>query len=160
MGRSPAGTRSGTSNSSSCRQYTQNWLGVAVGMPTLRAIFEEKYYEQRPGASLEGLGRLFRGSVSLFAYPTLSAENGKLETAGTLALVPKLRHLYENLVENGFIEPIRQYSRAQLEVNPGEVLRRIQSGDATWVNFVPPQAAALIQRDGLFGLKRSGDSAR
>jgi hypothetical protein len=56
------------------------------------------------------------------------------------------------LFENGFIEPVRQFSTEQLDINPGEVLRKIQSGDATWVNFVPATAAELIQRDKLFGL--------
>jgi len=28
------------------RQYTQNWIGMVVGFPTLRAIFEEKYYQE------------------------------------------------------------------------------------------------------------------
>jgi hypothetical protein len=31
--------------------------------------------------------------------------------------------------------------------------RGIQSGDTTWVNFVPRTAAALIERDGFFGLR-------
>ena len=54
---------------------------MVVGIPTLRAIFEEKYYEELQGGILEGLGRLFRGPVKLFAYPTLSRETGELETA-------------------------------------------------------------------------------
>jgi hypothetical protein len=134
------------------RQYTQNWIGMVVGIPTLRAIFEEKYYEELEGGILEGLGRLFRGSVKLLAYPTLSTGTGELETAGKLAISPKLEHLYAHLFENGFIEPVRQFSTEQLDINPGEVLRKIQSGDATWVNFVPATAAELIQRDKLFGL--------
>jgi len=36
------------------RQYTQNWIGMVVGVPTLRAIFEEKYYEELPGGMMEG----------------------------------------------------------------------------------------------------------
>jgi hypothetical protein len=134
------------------RQYTQNWIGMVVGIPTLRAIFEEKYYQELAGGILEGLGRLFRGSVKLFAYPTLATGTGELETAAELAISPKLQHLYAHLFENGFVEPVRQFSTEQLDINPGEVLGKIQSGDATWVNFVPATAAALIQRDKLFGL--------
>ena len=63
------------------RQYTQNRISMVVGIPTLRGIFEEKYYEELQGGILEGLGRLFRGPVKLFAYPTLAGETGELETA-------------------------------------------------------------------------------
>jgi len=134
------------------RQYTQNCIGMAAGIPTLRAIFDEQYYEELEGGILEGLGRLFSGSVKLLAYPTVSAA-GELETADTIAVGPKLKHLYAHLFENGFIESVRQLSTEQLHINPGEVLGKIQSGDATWVDFVPAEAAALIRRDGLFGYR-------
>jgi hypothetical protein len=135
------------------RQYTQNWIGLVVGVPTLRAIFEEQYYADLQGGILEGLGRLFRGSVKLFAYPTVSAATGKIEAADTIVISPKLKHLYAHLFENGFIEPIRQFSTEQLHVSPGDVLRKIQSGDATWATFVPATAADLIRRRGLFGFR-------
>ena len=139
------------------RQYTQNWIGMVVGIPTLRAIFEEKYYEELQGGILEGLGRLFRGPVTLFAYPTL-CESGELRTAEKIVISPKLEHLYAYLFENGFIEPVRKFSHEQLDINPGDVLKRIQAGDETWQSFVPATAAALIERDGLFGLGKGSDN--
>ena len=133
------------------RQYTQNCIALVVGIPTLRGIFEEQYYEELPGGILEGLGRLFRGTVKLFAYPTLSP-TGDLETADNIAISPKLKHLYAYLFENGFIQPVHQFSTEQLDINPGVVLKKIQSGDASWENFVPAAAADIIKRDRLFGL--------
>jgi hypothetical protein len=140
------------------RQYTQNWIGMVVGIPTLRAIFEEKYYEELEGGILEGLGRLFRGPVKLFAYPTLSCETRQIETAEKITVSPKLEHLYAYLFENGFIEPIRKFSHEQLDFNPGDVLKWIQAGDKTWQSFVPATAAALIERDRLFGLGKGDDN--
>jgi hypothetical protein len=133
------------------RQYTQNRIAMVVGIPTLRGIFEEKYYEELQGGILEGLGRLFRGSVKLVVYPTLAA-TGDLETADNIDITPKLKHLYDYLFENGFIQPVQQFSTEQLNINPGVVLNKIQSGDATWENFVPAAAADIIKRDRLFGL--------
>lgn len=134
------------------RQYTQNWIGMVAGIPTLRAIFEEKYYEELNGGILEGLGRLFSGNTRLFAYPTLSTETGELETAEHLAIEPKLQHLYAYLCDNHMIESVAQYSTGQLQVSPGDVLGKLQAGDPTWKDFVPPPAAALIERNKLFGL--------
>ena len=47
---------------------------------------------------------------------------------------------------------MRQFSTEQLAINPGDVLKQLQAGDANWVNFVPPAAAAVIERDKLFGM--------
>ncbi len=135
------------------RQYTKNAIGLVVGVPTLRAIFEERFYDELEGGILEGLGRLFRGRVKLFVYPTLSAESAQLQTAENMGVSPALKHLYQHLLSNGFIEPVRQFDAGQLHVSPGEVYRMIQSGDEEWVRFVPPVAAALIRQGRLFGLK-------
>jgi len=135
------------------RQYTQNSIGFVAGVPTLSAIFDEQYYGEFQGGILEGLGRLFRGRIELFAYPTVSA-TGELETADRLKNSPKLGHLYEHLLENGFIKPVREFDNAQLYVTPGDVVKKIQAGDPSWADFVPPPAAALIRQNQLFGLKK------
>ena len=134
------------------RHYTQNWIGFVAGVPTLRAIFDEQYYGDLDGGILEGLGRLFQGRVKLFAYPTVSAETGELETAGHLSISEKLKHLYTHLFENGFIEPVAELDAAQLHLNPSDVLRKIQCGDSAWINFVPARAAAIIREKRLFGV--------
>lgn len=137
------------------RQYTPRWIGFAAGVPTVHAIFDEKYYRELPGGILEGLGRLFRGPVELFVYPTISRATGVLETAGDLSISPKLKHLYAHLFENGFIRPVEKFDREQLKVTPGDVLKKIQAGDPGWVNYVPAPAAALIQKNQLFGFNRA-----
>lgn len=133
------------------RQYTQNEIGMVVGVPTLREIFEERYYADLPGGILEGLGRLFKGKVKLLVYPTREAGRDELTTAEQLQVKPELQHLYRHLVENGFIQGIRDFDAAGLHVTPGAVLARIQSGDPAWESLVPPQAAALIKEQHLFG---------
>jgi len=136
------------------RQYTGNWIAFVVGVPTLRAIFDEQYYRDLHGGILEGLGRLFQGRVKLFAYPTLSSAAGELESAGTIDIGARLKHLYAYLWENGLIEAVRDFDIEQLHVSPGAVLKKLQSGDPSWSQFVPDAAAALIRKNGLFGYPR------
>jgi hypothetical protein len=124
-----------------------------MGIPTLREIFDEKHYTDLEGGILEGLGRLFQGKVRLFIYPTRLTESGELTTADELDVKPELSHLYRYLVENRFIDHIREYDTEELHVTPAAVLAAIQSGDAGWENLVPPQAAGLIKQKGLFGYK-------
>jgi hypothetical protein len=133
------------------RHYTQNWIGMPMGIPTLREVFDEKYYAELEGGILEGLGRLFQGHVRLFIYPTRETEADTLTTADSLEVKPQLKHLYRHLVENGYICPIREFDSAGLHVTPGTLLAGIRSGDPGWEKLVPPQAAALIKEKGLFG---------
>jgi hypothetical protein len=138
------------------RHYTQNWIGMAMGVPTLREVFDEKYYADLEGGILEGLGRLFQGRVKLFVYPTQETDAGELTTSDRLEVKPELNHLYRHLVDNGCIESIREFGPGDLRVTPGGVLAGIQSGDPGWERLVPPQAAAVIKQKGLFGYRAAG----
>ncbi len=133
------------------RQYTRNGIGMVVGIPTLRAIFDEQYYRELEGGILEGLGRLFQGHIKLFVYPTMSPESGALETADNFELEAGMRNLYAYLQASGVIEPIRDVDRTQLHLIPGEVLKMIQSGNPEWARYVPAEAADVIRRENLFG---------
>jgi hypothetical protein len=135
------------------RHYTQNWIGMAMGIPTLRAIFDEKFYTDLEGGILESLSQLFQGRVKLLIYPTRETDGGDLTTSDSLDVEAKLSHLYRYFVENGFIEAIREFDPGELHVTPGDVLAGIQSGDPGWEKLVPPQAAAVIKQKGLFGYR-------
>ena len=133
------------------RHYTQNCIGMPMGIPTLREVFDEKYYNDLEGGILEGLGRLFQGHVRLFIYPTRETDADELTTSDSLTVKPELSHLYRHLVENGYIAAIRDVDAGELHVMPGGVLAAIRSGDPSWEKLVPPQAAAVIKEKGLFG---------
>jgi hypothetical protein len=64
-----------------------------------------------------------------------------------------LKHLYAYLVENRFIQGIRNQSADLLSIRSRDVLARIQSGDASWEQLVPPVIAEIIKRDRLFGYR-------
>jgi hypothetical protein len=132
------------------RRYTQNCIGMAMGIPTLREVFEEKYYTELEGGILEGLGRLFQGRVKLLAYPTRETGAEDLTTSDQLAVKPELIHLYRHLVENGYIASIREFDSGELHLTPGDVFADIQSGNPGWEKLVPPQAVALIKQKSLW----------
>ena len=137
------------------RQYTDEWIVMALGMPVLAEIFNEKYYTSLDGGILEGIGRLFRGHVRLYVYPRKARPDGHVVSIESLEVTSKVRHLYAYLSENGFIEPIREFQEGQLHISPREVLKEIQSGDPAWKNRVPPEVAELIKSRNLFGYRAS-----
>jgi hypothetical protein len=137
------------------RRYTQQWLGFVMGVPTLRAVFDEQYYTSLPGGILEGLGRLFQGNVRLYVYPTRDRA-GNMATSTTLEVDPQLQHLLDYLREKGGIEAIEDLDRSQLHVFPEEVLAKIQNGTPGWEEYLPPRAAEVIKQRALFGYRQAG----
>jgi len=110
-----------------------------------------KVLHRNGGRHPGGRRQAFQGRVKLFIYPTRESDAGELTTSDRLDVKPELNHLYRHLVENGYIESIREFDAGELHVTPGGVLAAIQSGDPSWEKLVPPQAAAVIKQKGLFG---------
>jgi hypothetical protein len=134
-------------------RYTKKMIGVAMGVPTLKEVFDEKYYTDLEGGLLESFGRLFRNDLKLYVYPLLEAKTGALITAGNLRVAPHLRHLHAYLMENRFIEGLRDYDEKALPIFSREILAKIRAGDAAWEAAVPPQVARIIRERKLFGCK-------
>ena len=68
-------------------------------------------------------------------------------------MAPHLRHLYAHLLENHFISSIKNYNPAYLHLSPPFVLSKIESGDESWQNDVPPPIVDLIKGGRMFGWK-------
>jgi hypothetical protein len=132
-------------------RYTKKLIGIVMGVPTLRELFDEKYYADLDGGILESFGRLFKNDLKLYAYPQLDQKTGALVSAGNLRVAPHLRHLYAYLVENRLIESLRDFDKACLPVFSRDVLARIRSGDPSWEHMTPPSVAEVIKRRGLLG---------
>jgi hypothetical protein len=133
------------------QRYTPKMIGLVMGVPTLREIFEEKYYTHLAGGILESFGRLFKNDLKLYAYPLLDPKTNALITAGNLRVAPRLQHLYDYLTENQHIQPIRDFKRENLAIFSRDVCRRMRDGDPTWVHDVPPGVALLICQRHLLG---------
>lgn len=133
-------------------RHTKKMIGIVLGVPTLRELFDEKYYVDLEGGILESFGRLFKNDLKIYAYPLLDQTSGSLITAGNLRVAPHLRHLYNYLLENRLIESVRDYDQRCLTVFSREVLKRLRSGnDNSWETMVPPAVADLIKQRRLLG---------
>jgi hypothetical protein len=69
-------------------RYTKKMIGVAMGVPTLKEIFDEKYYADLQGGILESFGRLFRNDLKIYVYPLQEAKTGALITAANCESLP------------------------------------------------------------------------
>jgi hypothetical protein len=132
-------------------RYTDGLIGLAVGMPSIRQIADEKYYTDLPGGVLESAGRLFKRSVKMYVYPTRDPVSGLIQTLKQADVPAPWHHLNQLLLEIGRVVPIRSYDESYLSIRTPDVLARIKQGDPSWESMVPPVVAEMIKAKNLFG---------
>src|SRR3989440_4044269 len=130
---------------------TKERIGVVVGLPSVSELFDEKYYADLPGGTLENFGRLFKNDLKVYVYPLRRQERDELETIRTLKVKPDLQPLYDYLVGRGSFVPLDNFTPKYLPIFSRDVLKRIASGDESWDEMVPPQVAEIIRQRGFFG---------
>lgn len=160
------------------RTFTKEMIGVTMGINNLLEVFDPKYYSHLQGGILENFGRLFRNAVKLYIYPMkqnayrkykklMSADSPNqyqpeevttggltdeiLITCKNLKVNNDLAHLYNHLLENGFIEAIQGADESLLKIFSRDVLSCIASGSDSWEEMVPPKAVTHIKENELFG---------
>jgi hypothetical protein len=131
-------------------RYTQKMIGIVVGIPSLQEFWNEKYYTDLRGGTVESVGRLFKNLVKVYVYPARDPVTEKVITAETVPVNGPMAHLYAFLLEDHRVEPIRQYNEAFLSLMTKDVLSRIQQGDTSWETMVPPAIVETIKKHKLF----------
>jgi len=125
-----------------------------MGVPSLIEIFNEKYYTNLEGGILEALGRMFKGGLKLYVYPTIDEATGKIVSATQIKVAPNLRSLFRYLIDNQCVQEITDYHPEYLRIHPPEVLAKLQSGDSNWERMVPPEVVHIIKKRQFFGYRR------
>ncbi|HIG27633.1 MAG TPA: TonB-dependent receptor [Verrucomicrobiales bacterium] len=131
-------------------RHTQKKIGLVMGVPTLKEIFLEKYYEDLEGGILESFGRLFKHDLKLYVYPLKDKTTNALITAGNLRVDTHLRHLYSYMTENCYIEGMRDIDENCLDIFSRKVLGKIRKDDSSWESEVPESVVHMIKERGLF----------
>ncbi len=126
-------------------RYTRRPIGIALGASNLNEIFDESFYNESEGGLLGGLGQLFKNPARLYVYPHLELGSGELVTADNFVVAPRLKHLYQHLLENRYIQSIKNYNPELVRIRRREVLAKIQAGDPGWESLVPPQIVEIIK---------------
>jgi len=136
-------------------RYTDAPIGLAVGLPGLRQVADEKYYTDLPGGVLESVGRLFKRFVKMYIYPTRDAATGEIQTLHHPPAPPPWHHLSELLHDIGRVESIHSYKESYLSIHREDVLKRIQDDDPSWEAMVPEVVGGIIKAKKLFGWRQS-----
>jgi len=136
-------------------RYTTRAIGLVMGVPSLIEIFNEKYYTKLEGGILEALGRMFKGGLKLYVYPMIDEATGKIISATQIKVARNLRSLFQYLIDNQYVQEITDYHPEYLRIHPHDVLVKLQSGDSSWEQMVPPEVVHMIKQREFFGYRRS-----
>jgi len=132
-------------------RYTDKPVGVAMGVPTLKEILDERYYTDLAGGILEAFGRLFKNNLRFYVCPWRDPDTGRLVTVEDLEVAPHLRHLYEYLLGNGLIKSLTDINQDYLGYLSSDILEKIRCGDPDWETMVPEEVGRMIRERELFG---------
>jgi hypothetical protein len=133
------------------RRNTKKNIGLVLGAPLLKEIFEQRYYEDLDGGLLEACGRLFKRDLTLFVYPVIDPQTGILQTASSIEIPENLRHLLTYLLHTGSIRELEVADANLLGDKQSEIAAAIARGESGWESWVPEQVATTIKKKGYFG---------
>ena len=135
-------------------RFTDQQIGLTLGVTNLIEIFNEKYYDNLSGGILEAFGKLFMKDLKLFLYPYKDKITNQILNSGNLKVHPRLKELYKYFKRNGNVVDITDYQNNVLHIFSRDVCNLIQSDDDKWQEMVPKQVADDIINRRLFGYKK------
>jgi len=134
-------------------EFTKKKIAIVMGAASLRDIFDPQYYTELPGGILESFGRLFKNDLRLYIYPLLEPGTNSLTSVENLQVPNHLQKLYDYLVESGNIRALESYTAGYLPMFSRDALKKIQTGDPSWEEMVPPEVAKVIKERRFFGFR-------
>ncbi len=133
------------------QRYTKCRIGLVLGIPNLKELFDVKYYDTLEGGILESFGRLFKNDLKIYVYPFLDSYSGHLSTSHDVEIPKHLVHLFRHLVESGYIQAIEDFHQDYLGIFSRTILAKIKDRDPSWEQMVPDEVATCIKANGFFG---------
>jgi hypothetical protein len=135
------------------QRYTKSRIGIVLGIPNLKELFDEKYYEMLEGGILESFGRLFKNDLKLYVYPFLDPAFPDLTTVENMDVPEHVTHLFQHLVKSGYIEQIQKVHREYMGIFSRAILAKIRKSDHSWEAMVPAPVAECIKKGNFFGYR-------
>ena len=133
--------------------YTNQKIGIGMGVNNLLMVFDETYYKDLSGGILEAFGKFFRKDMTVYLYPYRDPETHELLTSNNLKVGENLKELYKYFKLNRRIRDITSYHREFSEIYSREILRKIVNNEGGWENQLPEGVADMIKERGMFGYK-------
>lgn len=134
-------------------RFTKKRMGLIMGVPNLKEIFDEKYYRGLTGGVLEAFGRLFSKDLRIYVYPFKPTATDELETVNQVRVHPRIRPFFDYLVFHGKLVDIQDFDENILQIFSRTVLQKIRCDAPGWEESLPAYVDNIIKEKKLFGFK-------
>ncbi len=134
------------------RRYNPQPMAFVIGAHHLDKLFDENYYKDLSGGTLEGLGKLFDQKSKVYIYPHKN-EHICL-TAKVYAPNPPYHHIYNYFKETKTLIDISGCDESGTYYHSSDAFKLLTAGHNKWRDIVPMPAVEIIEKKMLFGLKR------
>lgn len=135
-------------------RYADGKKGLAMGADNLIYIFDEHYYEDLIGGTLEAFGKLFTENLKIYLYPFKRKETGEIINSDNIIVPDEMHELYKYFKHNGKYIDIKDYHEEYMGIYAREVLEMIAQGKKGWEEKLPDVVTGLIKEKELFGYKK------
>ena len=136
-------------------EFTKERMALAMGVHNMIQIFDEKYYRDVSGGSLEAFGKLFYRDLKVYMYPYHDQENDDYITSENLKVHPRMKEWYKFFKNNGKVLDIKDFDKDILDIFSRTVLKMIMNGEKGWESMLPEGIAETIKQKRLFGYSRT-----
>lgn len=133
--------------------YTNQKIGVAMGVNNFIDVFNEDYYQDLSGGILEAFGKFFKKDVRIYLYPYLDPETKETLTSENLKFTEGLQQLYQYFKLNNKIVDIKNHNKKYSGIYSLEILRMISENEKGWEDQLPEGVATMIKERCMFGYR-------
>lgn len=127
-------------------RYTTEPIAIILSIGLLNELFKAKWSVNLPGGVLESFGRLFKNRVELFVYPWYNAKSMELVTAESFRAPEDWQYFYRHLVQNKRVRSIGVGDPGLLTNTGRQIMKKIKSGDESWLDWVPVEVHPMVKR--------------
>ncbi len=71
-------------------RYTKSRMGLIMGLTNLKEVFNEKYYRELKGGTLEAMGILFSNDLKMYVYPSQTSKSSEIQTIENMKVHPQI----------------------------------------------------------------------
>lgn len=141
-------------------RYTEERMGLIMGVTNLKDLFDERYYRDLKGGILEAFGILYSTDLKMYIYPSQPTKDADLETSENIQIHPRLRPLFDYLQFNRRVIDITNYDPEILQIFSRDVLQKIKKGQKGWEKALPAYVDNIIRDKHLFGYQPESSSKK
>jgi len=136
-------------------RFTNERLGVILGVTNLQEIFDPKFYRHLNGGILEGIGKMFNRDIKVYVYPYKPDKNSELQNSKNLIIQPRIEPLYNFFLFNKKIIDLTNYNTEYLNIFSAKVLKMIKEKSKGWEKMVPTYVDNIIKEKKLFSSQKN-----